>query len=84
MPVLGGVFRCSALRRFARTLGTMTEGELRQLFGRTGVPSRAEYEYRIYAKTASMNVLAATSPPPGPPESRRAAVRESPPPGWRG
>jgi geranylgeranyl pyrophosphate synthase len=39
---------------FARTLGTMTAGELRQLFGRAGVPTREEYEFRIYAKTASL------------------------------
>lgn len=39
---------------FARTLGTLTDGELRQLFGRRGVPSIAEYEYRIYAKTAAL------------------------------
>ncbi len=39
---------------FARTLGTMTEGELRQLDGRNGIPTRQEYEYRIYAKTAAL------------------------------
>ncbi len=39
---------------FARTLGTLTDGELRQLFGRQGVPTLAEYEYRIYAKTAAL------------------------------
>ncbi len=39
---------------FARTLGTLTDGELRQLFGRRGIPTVAEYEYRIYAKTAAL------------------------------
>jgi geranylgeranyl pyrophosphate synthase len=39
---------------FARTLMTLADGELRQLFGRSGVPSADEYEYRIYAKTASL------------------------------
>jgi geranylgeranyl pyrophosphate synthase len=39
---------------FARTLGTLTDGELRQLLGRRGVPTVAEYEYRIYAKTAAL------------------------------
>jgi geranylgeranyl pyrophosphate synthase len=39
---------------FARTLQTLTDGELRQLFGRRGVPDREEYEARIYAKTAAL------------------------------
>jgi geranylgeranyl pyrophosphate synthase len=39
---------------FARTLGTLTDGELRQLFGRRGIPTQGEYEYRIFAKTASL------------------------------
>lgn len=39
---------------FARTLGDLTDGELRQLFGRQGIPSREEYDYRIYAKTGSL------------------------------
>lgn len=42
------------VRIFARLLGTLTDGELRQLFGRRGVPGRDEYGYRIYAKTASL------------------------------
>lgn len=42
------------LKIFARTLGALTEGELRQLIGRTGIPDRDEYEFRIYAKTASL------------------------------
>jgi octaprenyl-diphosphate synthase len=39
---------------FARTLQTLTDGELRQLFGRRTAPTRAEYEKRIYAKTAAL------------------------------
>ncbi len=39
---------------FARMLGTLTDGELRQMFGRQGIPTRDEYAYRIYAKTASL------------------------------
>lgn len=39
---------------FAKTLGDLSGGELRQLFGRRGIPSREEYAYRIYAKTGSL------------------------------
>lgn len=39
---------------FARTLSTLTEGELRQLAGRSGIPTYEEYDLRIYAKTASL------------------------------
>ena len=39
---------------FARTLATMTDGELQQLLGRSGVPDREQYDFRIYAKTASL------------------------------
>jgi len=49
----------TVMRIFARTLGTLTDGELRQLLGRAGVPSRDEYERRIYAKTASLFEAAA-------------------------
>lgn len=44
----------AVMKIFARTLGTLTNGELRQLFGRDGVPTDEEYAYRIYAKTASL------------------------------
>jgi geranylgeranyl pyrophosphate synthase len=44
----------AVMKIFARTLGTLTNGELRQLFGRDGVPTEEEYAYRIYAKTASL------------------------------
>ena len=55
---------------FARGLGILTDGELRQLFGREGIPTLAEYEHRIYAKTASLfeasteaaGILALTDP----------------------
>lgn len=39
---------------FAQTLEALTDGELRQLFGRRGLPTREEYELRIYGKTASL------------------------------
>jgi geranylgeranyl pyrophosphate synthase len=44
----------AVIKIFARTLGTISDGELRQLFGRAGAPSAEQYEYRIYAKTASL------------------------------
>jgi geranylgeranyl pyrophosphate synthase len=43
---------------FARTLMTMVNGEVNQLFVSRGKPSREDYERRIYAKTASMFELA--------------------------
>ncbi|MFN2114180.1 MAG: polyprenyl synthetase family protein [Anaerolineae bacterium] len=39
---------------FSRTLGALTDGELRQLLGRSGVPTMDEYQNRIYSKTASL------------------------------
>jgi geranylgeranyl pyrophosphate synthase len=39
---------------FARTLQTLTDGELRQLVGRRNAPTVDEYEDRIYCKTASL------------------------------
>lgn len=39
---------------FAQTLEALTDGELRQLFGRRGRPTTDEYELRIYGKTASL------------------------------
>lgn len=39
---------------FAQTLEALTDGELRQLFGRRGRPTGQEYELRIYGKTASL------------------------------
>jgi len=51
----------AVIKIFARTLGTLTDGELRQLFGRSGAPTLEQYEYRIYAKTASLFEAAAES-----------------------
>jgi geranylgeranyl pyrophosphate synthase len=44
------------VRIFSQTLMTIVGGELQQLFndGHSGVPSREEYDQRIYAKTASL------------------------------
>ncbi len=39
---------------FARTLSALTEGELRQHADRSGIPTREQYDQRIYAKTASL------------------------------
>jgi geranylgeranyl pyrophosphate synthase len=39
---------------FARTLQTLTDGELRQLLGRSAQPTLEEYESRIYSKTAAL------------------------------
>jgi len=49
-----GVRSLRVMDGFARSLGAITDGELRQLFGRRGVPTIEEYEYRIYAKTAAL------------------------------
>jgi len=64
------------MRLFARTLGTLTDGELRQLLGRAGVPTLEEYERRIYAKTASLFEAAAeaTAVLAGAPSSSVAAL----------
>lgn len=43
---------------FARTLTTIVNGEVRQLFNRQGVTTLDEYYRRIYEKTGSMFVLA--------------------------
>jgi geranylgeranyl pyrophosphate synthase len=43
---------------FAETLATIVNGEITQMFTRNGIATRLEYEQRIYAKTASMFVLA--------------------------
>jgi geranylgeranyl pyrophosphate synthase len=47
---------------FSETLAAIVGGELTQLFTGRGVASRENYEQRIYAKTASLFELAATSP----------------------
>ena len=46
------------MRLFAETLATIVSGEITQLFSRSGVASRKNYEQRIYAKTASLFELA--------------------------
>ncbi len=46
------------MQLFAETLSTIVNGELTQLFSSRGVASREDYYGRIYAKTASMFVLA--------------------------
>jgi geranylgeranyl pyrophosphate synthase len=43
---------------FAETLATIVSGELTQMFTSRGLVSREDYNRRIYAKTASMFVLA--------------------------
>jgi geranylgeranyl pyrophosphate synthase len=47
---------------FARTLSTVVNGEITQLFKSKGLASREDYFERIYAKTASMFELAAIAP----------------------
>ncbi|MGD1994297.1 MAG: polyprenyl synthetase family protein [Anaerolineae bacterium] len=48
------------MQRFAETLMTICNGEIRQLFdGQSASLSREAYERRIYAKTASLIVLSA-------------------------
>ncbi len=45
---------------FAETLGVIVNGELRQLFNRPAdLPTRADYERRIYGKTAALFAVAA-------------------------
>lgn len=50
------------MRMFARTLSTIVNGEIGQIFARGRVASRQDYSERIYAKTASMFELAARAP----------------------
>jgi geranylgeranyl pyrophosphate synthase len=47
---------------FAKTLSTIVNGEITQLFKSKGLASREDYFRRIYAKTASMFELAAKAP----------------------
>ena len=67
------VFACAAvlasetnkvelMRIFAETLSTIVNGEITQMFARHGNDLHEEYLERIYAKTASMFVLATTAP----------------------
>lgn len=49
------------MQLFSRTLATIVNGEITQLFTSKGLSSREDYSNRIYAKTASMFVLATES-----------------------
>lgn len=46
---------------FAKTLATIVNGEIKQLFDSRGNPGREDYYGRIYAKTASLFEASATS-----------------------
>ena len=48
----------AVMQIFAKTLATIVNGEVTQLFNSRGVANRDDYYRRIYAKTASMFVLA--------------------------
>ncbi|HZU87516.1 MAG TPA: polyprenyl synthetase family protein [Anaerolineaceae bacterium] len=50
-----------AMQLFARTLSVIVNGEINQLFSSRCLASRADYEKRIYAKTASMFETATAS-----------------------
>lgn len=67
------VFACAAvlasetekvelMRVFAETLSTIVSGEITQMFSKHGENLHKEYLERIYAKTASLFVLATTAP----------------------
>jgi geranylgeranyl pyrophosphate synthase len=67
------VFACAAvlasetdevelMRSFAETLSTIVNGEITQMFSKHGEDLHKEYYERIYAKTASLFVLATTAP----------------------
>jgi geranylgeranyl pyrophosphate synthase len=49
------------MRLFAETLSTIVNGEITQMFSTRAVTRREEYYERIYAKTASMFVLATSA-----------------------
>jgi len=51
----------AVMQSFAETLATIVNGEITQMFTSRGVSSREDYYQRIYAKTASMFVLATKS-----------------------
>lgn len=65
---------------FAQTLGVIVGGELQQLFhdGRGRVPTREEYDQRIYAKTASLFAASAQTGAilGGAPEAEVQALRD--------
>ena len=49
------------MRLFAETLTTIVNGEITQLFSSRSLVNRAEYDQRIYAKTASLFELSASA-----------------------
>ncbi len=49
------------MQNFAEALATIVDGEITQMFTSRGIASRGDYYQRIYAKTASMFVLATKS-----------------------
>lgn len=49
------------MQSFAEALATIVDGEITQMFTSRGIASRENYYQRIYAKTASMFVLATRS-----------------------
>ncbi len=49
------------MQSFAEALATIVDGEITQMFTSRGIASRENYYQRIYAKTASMFVLATKS-----------------------
>lgn len=51
----------AVMQSFAETLATIVNGEITQMFTSRGVANREDYYQRIYAKTASMFVLATKS-----------------------
>ena len=61
------------MRMFAKTLSTIVNGEISQLFSVNGPPNRAHYYERIYAKTASMFELASRAPAYLVPEGEKIA-----------
>lgn len=50
-----------AMHLFAKTLATIVDGEITQLFEGRGRASQADYNHRIYAKTASLFETATTA-----------------------
>lgn len=48
-----------AMSLFAETLSIIVNGEISQLFGKSQVPSREDYYFRIYEKTGSLFALSA-------------------------
>ena len=65
------------MQLFAETLAIIVDGEITQLFDGPGLADREAYYHRIYAKTASMFVLATEAPArlSGAGEAVRAAMR---------